>query len=557
MRHKNLSNLFAAMSNSQTLLRVLLAVLYVQHGSAWISSPPASACQGCRGVGVQYNGAGTGAGFFYLRTTSFESESRITLSAEKKKKIKKTGTRKKKTAKKKKNPTTKKATLTTSAKSTPKPVVAATKESTTTATIESADEPVGAATIKETHVDSKTKPDLSHLPYDYAERRKFDESLLGDLTGGRPGAIIETAEQLELKEKILAEIDQRGYDPKFMNNYGELAELAESDYDIDDPDAIDSATLGTWTIYDLETKFDYEWDPLSDEPDPNQRDLQAARTIPETPKDEDGIEVGFTSYFGPSNPIDARTIMGSKDSYMIDEASRDESRLTPQFAPDDPEMQFNEDFIKFRRSLDIMETYIDPFLSGDIPVPRHVAKWHGYPEQTHFRPQNYTNNRYTPLDKKTDFDSLGPFRARQLAVEMARAQNAEWMTSDVHLTRHKQIREPYEKYQTLMGTLRKGDIDPDIVQQMEPALKILGSSVELLSTWQDEDTGGIVLRFHYHGLMKNKYGMKCWAESLFQEECGMMNVNNVVFETGFRRRDPAYDGGDYYYGPSSPGGYTE
>ena len=275
------------------------------------------------------------------------------------------------------------------------------------------------------------------------------------------------------------------------------------------------------------------------------------KTMMETPKDEDGIEVGFTSYFGPSNPIDTRTILGTRDSYVVDETTRDDSQLTPQFASDDLEKGFNEDFVKFRKSLDIMETYIDPFLPSDMAVPRHVAKWHGYPEQTHFRPQNYTNNRFTDPDRKTDFDSLTPFRARQLAVEMARAQNAEWMPAKVHQEHHLRVREPYENYQTLAGTLRKGDIDPDIVAQMEPALKIMGSSVELLSTWQDEETGGIVARFAYHGLMKNRWGMKCWFESLLREEAGMDNVNNIVFETGFRRRDPAYEGGDYYYGPSS------
>jgi len=395
-----------------------------------------------------------------------------------------------------------------------------------------------------------TNPSASatDLPYDYSEPRAFDEGLLGDLTGGRPGAIIETAEQLQLKDQILTELDDRGYDPQVMDDYGELAELAESEYDTDDPDAIDAATLGTWTIYDLESKFDYEWDPLSGEPDPNHAAVAKERTVAENPKDEDGIEIGFKSFIGPSNPIDTRTIVGSRDSFMVDEKSRDDAMLTPQFAPDDVEEEFNEDFVKFRKSLDIMETYVDPFLPEDILVPRHVAKWHGYPEQTNFRPQNYTNNRFTPVEKKTDFDALSPFRARQLAVEMARAQNAEWMRPEVHLARHAEIREPYEKCQTLVGTLRKGDVDPEIVQQMEPALKILGSCVDLLSTWQDEETGGIVLRFYYYGLMKNKHGMKAWTESLLQEECGM-NVNNVVFETGFRRRDPAYEGGDYYYGP--------
>ncbi|KAL7577781.1 hypothetical protein ACA910_010538 [Epithemia clementina (nom. ined.)] len=456
---------------------------------------------------------------------------------------------------------------------------------------------------------SKSTP-MSDLPYEYAERRQFDDSLLGDLTGGRPGAIIETAEQLELKEKILQTLDQRNYDPQIMQDYGELEELAEAEYDTDDPEALDEAELGTWTYVDLQSKFDYEWDPRSGDPDPNHVALQNARDqlLQETEKDDDGVEKGYSPYFGPSNPIDTRTILGTRDSYMIDPATRDESRLTPQFAPDDLELSFNEDVVRFRKSLDLMETYLDPFLStqsADMEVPLHVAKWHGYPELTHFKPQNFTNNRFTAPQNRTDFSKLTPFRARQLAVEMARSQNAEWMPAHVSLAAHAKIRQPYEKYQTLVGTLRKGECEAAIVEQMQPALAILGSCVDLLSitkvenenynkdnknnqlelkqrkTMQDssmtttmalagqenqEDDAfdesllpyftpnpepfGLIIRFHYHGLIKNKYGMKCWTESLLREECGMLNVNNVIFETGFRKRDPAYEGGDGWYGPA-------
>jgi hypothetical protein len=80
--------------------------------------------------------------------------------------------------------------------------------------------------------------------------------------------------------------------------------------------------------------------------------------------------------------------------------------------------------------------------------------------------------------------------------------------------------------------------------------------VDLLSIQQiksdpriPDDQDVLVFRFHYHGLMKNKFGMQCWTESLLQE-CGVP-VTGVIFETGFRRRDPAYDGGDPYYGYSS------
>ena len=42
------------------------------------------------------------------------------------------------------------------------------------------------------------------------------------------------------------------------------------------------------------------------------------------------------------------------------------------------------------------------------------------------------------------------------------------------------------------------------------------------------------------------HGMACWTETLIRE-CGV-EVTGVVFETGFRSRDPAYDGGDPYFG---------
>ena len=230
---------------------------------------------------------------------------------------------------------------------------------------------------------------------------------------------------------------------------------------------------------------------------------------------------------------------------MIDKSTRNEEMLTPQFAPDDPEIEYNEDIVQFRKSLDIMETYVDPFLPSDMELPRHVARWHGYPEQSSFGAKNYTNNRFTAPADKTDFSQLDPFRARQKAVELARAKNAEWMPDAVSKEWHRQQRQPYENYGTLVGTLRRGPCDPQIVQAIEPALRVLGSCVDLLSI----ENNGTVFRFYYHGLMKNKHGMSCWTETLLKD-CGV-DVTGVVFETGFRRRDAPYDGGDPWYGPSN------
>ena len=145
----------------------------------------------------------------------------------------------------------------------------------------------------------------------YPPPREIDESLLGDdLTGGRPGAIIETEEQLATKARILQEIEDgtRDYPDWYQRDYGVLTEDEEAEYDIDDPTALDSATLGTWTIQDLRSKFAYEWDPWSGEPDPNTVELnkEGVRYLEENEKDEDGVEVGYDPIFGPSNPMDTR-----------------------------------------------------------------------------------------------------------------------------------------------------------------------------------------------------------------------------------------------------------
>lgn len=363
-----------------------------------------------------------------------------------------------------------------------------------------------------------------------------------DLTGGRPGAIIETEEQLERKEEIFQELEDRGY-PEWFDEYGEQVDEEGAEYDIDDPDAVDSSTLGTWDIHDLKSTFDYEYDPASGDPDPNLLDTTSNKFVTETEKDEDGIEVGWDPVFGPSNPIDTRTIVGVKESYVVDKDTRDETMLTPSFAEGDPEMGFNEEVRAFRNSLDVIETYIDPYLPEDMPVPRHVARWHGYPIPKTYPPKNYTNNRFTKEEDMTPFDEYEPHRARKMAVQYARAKNCEWLPAGVSTALHEKLRAPYEAHGTLTGTLRKGDCDPAIVERIRPALKILGSCAELLSIGNE----GTVFRFHYHGLMKNKFGMAAWTETLIRD-CGI-ECTGVVFETGFRRRDPAYDGGDAWYGP--------
>jgi hypothetical protein len=376
----------------------------------------------------------------------------------------------------------------------------------------------------------RTTPSEEERPHYYEARPVVDPVVLLQINEAdkRGTVIIETEEQLEIKEKMLREI---------------VAGIRPVDEEFVDPEKdliFDEEELGRWTIRDVKARFDYEWDPFDpNDLDPNIRELNlpGVSYVEETEKDDDGVEVGYDPIFGPSNPVDRRAIKGMKDSFMIDEATRDERMLEPQFAKGDPELAYNEQVVKFRKSLDLMETNQDEFLP-DMVIPRHVAKWHGYPEQENFEPKNFTNNRFT--ENPTDFNKLTPYRARQLAVEMARSRNAEWLPNGVSQKWHKEQREPYEKYQTLVGTLRKGECDEAVVEQIRPVLETFGSCAKLLSI----DEG--VFRFHYFGLIKNKFGMAAWMEKLLKN--AGVEVTGVVFECGFRKRDPSYDGGDPFFG---------
>lgn len=385
---------------------------------------------------------------------------------------------------------------------------------------------------------ANTSPDGTY----YGPLTRTPDMLQFDVTGGRPGAIIESEDELERKRVMFEELNsgKRTYEEEWLADYGYLEEEAYAMYTTDDPDAIDATTLGQYDITDLNTKFDWEWNPETD-PDPNSIPSEG-RYLAETEKDEEGVEKGYDPYFGPSNPVDERTLIGTVDSYMIDEKTRDEKMLTPQFRPGDPEIAYNEEIVRYRKSMDIIESYVDRFLPGDMPVPRNVAKWYGYPEPMRYPQKNYTNNRFTKVEHLTNFDELTPFRARQKAVELARAKNAEWLPPGVSQAWHREQRRPYEEVGTLVGTLRPGKIDGEILETIQPALKVLGSCAILLSI----EGEGRVFRFHYHGLMKNRAGMEAWTETLIRD-CGA-EVTGVVFETGFRTRDPSYDGGDPYHG---------
>lgn len=364
-----------------------------------------------------------------------------------------------------------------------------------------------------------------------------------DVTGGRPGPVIESEAELARKEEIFQEIEDgaREY-PSWFKEYGERDEDLLDDDD-DDPDAIDARTLGRWDIFDLKSKFDYELDPSKGDPDPNALD-ENKRYVSEIPVDEDGIEIGWDPIFGSSNPIDDRTIVGTVDSYVVDEETRNITMVTPQFHPGDLEEELTEEVRQFRKSLDIIETYIDPYLPKDLEIPRHKARWYGEPERLSYPERNYTNNRFTRDEDLIDFDAMEPYQARKLAVQLARSKNAPWLRPEVSQEYHRSKRAPYEAVGTIVGTLREGPKDPALVERIQPALKILGSSAKLLSIEGDAQR---IFRFHYYGLMKNKYGMECWTETLIRD-CGV-ECDNVIFETGWRRRDHAHDGGFDMHGP--------
>jgi hypothetical protein len=233
----------------------------------------------------------------------------------------------------------------------------------------------------------RTTPSEEERPV-YPKSRRVESAAVAAASASmsqRPGAIIETEEQLDAKARILKEMDEGTVTYKnsewLQEVFGEvMVVLDEDEEEVDDDDTakmdimggggedgdddqlLDANTLGTWTIEDIRSKFDYEWDPNGSDPDPNLVSLNqpAVRYVEEAPMDpnNDGVELGYDPIFGPSSPIDKRTILGAKDSYMVDPATRDEKRLQPQFARNDPELHFNQEVVEFRQAMDIMETFV-------------------------------------------------------------------------------------------------------------------------------------------------------------------------------------------------------
>eukprot|EP00559_Dactyliosolen_fragilissimus_P001420 CAMPEP_0184869402 /NCGR_PEP_ID=MMETSP0580-20130426/33902_1 /TAXON_ID=1118495 /ORGANISM="Dactyliosolen fragilissimus" /LENGTH=415 /DNA_ID=CAMNT_0027370865 /DNA_START=66 /DNA_END=1313 /DNA_ORIENTATION=+ len=357
---------------------------------------------------------------------------------------------------------------------------------------------------------------------------------------------IQIREEESAKEKsnmILNDIisGERDMPQWYYDEYQE--ELYDDEEEDDDPTALDPETLGKWTPDDLEGRLEYEWDPSKhDDPnilDPKFEHLQES----EIPLDEEGVELGYDPIFGHSNPFDYRTIINPQDSYMIDDQTRNDDMVTPTFPPKDIEIELNDGITKFRKSLKIIETHIDPYL--DIEVPTHTAKWYGYPEQSNYPTKTgkrQYENYFTDPEKRTNFDAMTPHRARKRAIELARAKNNEWLPEGASVAFHNARTDAFTRHGLTVGSLLPGPIDDAIASKITPALDILGNVVDLL-----EIIDNTIFRFHYHGLIKNKAGMAAWTQTLI-EDCGL-ECTGVVFETGWRKRDPGYDGGDKWFGP--------
>jgi len=348
----------------------------------------------------------------------------------------------------------------------------------------------------------------------------------------------ESVNDKNMARKILSEVDdgKRDFPGWFYEEYQEES-YDELEVD-DDPSAIDPESLGKWDENDLKGRFDYEYDPSRGDSDPNDLDPKFEH-ITEVPVDEEGIEIMYDPIFGRSNPIDSRTIINPPDSYIIDDETRDDAIVTPTFHDGDLEIEANSDFKTFRKSLKIVDTYMDPYLN--MAVPRHSAKWYGYPEKMSYPDKPELENRFTKPEDKTDFSKLTVYQARKKAIELARSKNNEWLPVGKSVEFHNSKTEIFKTKGVLTGSLMKGDIDEKVKSKIYSVLEILGKSAELLEI---NDT---TFRFHYHGLIKNKRGMAAWTETLIRD-CGV-ECTGVVFETGWRKRDPYYDGGDKWFGP--------
>ena len=216
----------------------------------------------------------------------------------------------------------------------------------------------------------------------------------------------------------------------------------EIDYQSANDLILEETEGATLTSQDEDELYSLLYSDISGQPDVDYDELERQRREAEeqtyahyeyynqTLVDEDGVELMWDPIFGPSNPIDERAIVTPLESYMVAEHTRDETMLTPLFSDDDPEKQFNDQVKQIRLDMKKLETYVDPHLQ--LEVPRNVKPWYGtVGEESPYEPKEWSNNRFTKAEDKTDFGKLDPYRARKLAVQMARQHNNEWLPEGV------------------------------------------------------------------------------------------------------------------------------
>jgi len=254
---------------------------------------------------------------------------------------------------------------------------------------------------------------------------------------------------------------------------------------------------------------------------------------------ESALDSIYQNYFQVETPtIDTCTIITPCDSFALEDEYIDTLFVKDYFDSDDIEYEFQKNVTNFRKSLKNIDTYYDPFLKMDIP--RKSLKWHGYPDRKKYPIQSPLVNQFTKMKNKTDFKNVLPQVSRFKSMEISRKKNNEWLTFDTSQQYHDNKRKPYEKYNITIGTLYK-DPNLKIPSNIKPVLEVLGNTVELLEILQDN-----IYRFHYYGLIRNKKGIAAWTKNMLLDVG--LNCTHVIMETGLRRRDHMYEGGNSWYG---------
>jgi hypothetical protein len=145
-----------------------------------------------------------------------------------------------------------------------------------------------------------------------------------------------------------------------------------------------------------------------------------------------------------------------------------------------------------------------------------------------FAPQPITANRFTREEDRTDFGLLPPGVALNVAREMGRMKNNEWLPADVPAS---YVAKKFsEQRKHLAGSTRASPIAPALLAAAQPAIAVFNGLVRPLS-----ETEG-AWRFFYHGKIVHKRGFEAYLKQLLNE-CEGVECTGVWFETGGREKD--------------------